>query len=108
MPSGAAAHPLDEAQLRHDLHRLQALLHDSDMGATDLMLSIRGRCSAAQVECLQPLAAAVAALDFEAALPLCEQALFNVVPTDVASEAPTETPTDSPTEAHTDAQPLHP
>ena len=112
LPSGAAAHPLDEAQLRHDLHRLQALLQDSDMGATDLMLSIRGRCSAAQVECLQPLAAAVAALDFEAALPLCEQALFNVVPIDVASEAPTKTPTDSPTEAHTDAhtdaQPLHP
>ena len=69
----AAKPPRDGQALRQQLEPLAALLRDTDMAATDLFAELQQAHEPAWQQELQPLAEAMAALDFGAALLACEK-----------------------------------
>jgi ribosomal 50S subunit-associated protein YjgA (DUF615 family) len=64
--------PRDAQALRRQLQPLAALLRDTDMAATDVFAELQQAHEPGWQDELQPLADAMAALDFAAALVACE------------------------------------
>jgi two-component system sensor histidine kinase/response regulator len=74
-PAAAPSAPLDRVKLCRDLHALAALLRESDMVALDANSLVQEAYAGYLPAALQPLNAAMAGLDFSAALVVCEALL---------------------------------
>jgi hypothetical protein len=80
----STAPPPDQAELLAGLRRLALLLEHSDLAATDAMASLTRQFRPAPGTALQALDDAVARLEFDTALTLCQQLLAAQAPDRVA------------------------